>query len=64
MIVDDEIQIVKRVKDYQILRKRMQKFRRNKMRRFKFIHFPVDLFYLNFLPRIDGMALYKRIERL
>jgi len=34
------------------------------MRRFKFIHFPIELFYFNFTPRIDGMALYRKVERL
>ncbi len=34
------------------------------MRRFKFFHFPIDLLHFNFMPKMDGMALYKKIERL
>ena len=34
------------------------------MRRFKFFHFPVELMHFNFMRRVDGMELYRRIERL
>jgi len=34
------------------------------MRRFTLFKFPIDLMHFNFMHKVDGMALYKKIERL